>query len=96
MIAIEECDSVIFVVDVLDGINSSDRDIAKILHRTSKSVFLVVNKVDKNTMIKDSLEFYSLGFEKIYSVSAINGLGTGDFLDELVKNFNSDSEQPNL
>ena len=47
MIAIEECDSVIFVVDVLDGINSSDRDIAKILHRTSKSVFLVVNKVDK-------------------------------------------------
>ena len=96
MIAIEECDSVIFVVDVLDGINSSDRDIAKILHRTSKSVFLVVNKVDKNTMIKDSLEFYSLGFEKIYSVSAINGLGTGDFLDELVKNFNPDSEQPNL
>ncbi len=96
MIAIEECDSVIFVVDVIDGINSSDRDIAKILHRTSKSIFLVVNKVDKNTMIKDSLEFYSLGFEKIYSVSAINGLGTGDFLDELVKNFNPDSEQPNL
>ena len=56
----------------------------------------MVNKVDKNTMIKDSLEFYSLGFEKIYSVSAINGLGTGDFLDELVKNFNPDSEQPNL
>ena len=92
MIALEECDSVIFVVDVLDGINSSDQEIAKILHKTDKSVFLVVNKVDKNTMIKDSLEFYSLGFEKIYSLSAINGLGTGDFLDELVKDFTHNSE----
>ena len=92
MIALEECDSVIFVVDVLDGINSSDQEIAKILHKTDKSIFLVVNKVDKNTMIKDSLEFYSLGFEKIYSLSAINGLGTGDFLDELVKDFSSDNE----
>ena len=92
MIALEECDSVIFVVDVLDGINSSDQEIAKILHKTDKSIFLVVNKVDKNTMIKDSLEFYSLGFEKIYSLSAINGLGTGDFLDELVKDFTQNSE----
>ena len=92
MIALEECDSVIFVVDVLDGINSSDQEIAKILHKTDKSIFLVVNKVDKNTMIKDSLEFYSLGFEKIYSLSAINGLGTGDFLDELVKDFSLDNE----
>ena len=53
--------------------------IAKILRKTDK-VFLVVNKVDKNTMIKDSLEFYSLGFEKIYSLSAINGLGQEIFL----------------
>ena len=96
MIALEECDSVIFVVDVLDGINSSDQEIAKILHKTDKSVFLVVNKVDKNTMIKDSLEFYSLGFEKIYSLSAINGLGTGDFLDELVKDFSLDNELPEI
>ena len=96
MIALEECDSVIFVVDVLDGINSSDQEIAKILHKTDKSVFLVVNKVDKNTMIKDSLEFYSLGFEKIYSLSAINGLGTGDFLDELVKDFSLDNELPDI
>ena len=96
MIALEECDSVIFVVDVLDGINSSDQEIAKILHKTDKSVFLVVNKVDKNTMIKDSLEFYSLGFEKIYSLSAINGLGTGDFLDELVKDFTHNSESSEI
>ena len=85
MIALEECDKVIFVVDVNDGITSIDKEITKLLHKSSKEVIIAVNKVDKTTMTNESLEFYSLGFDKLFGISAINGSGTGDLLDELVK-----------
>ena len=87
IIALEECDKVIFVVDVNDGITSLDKDISKLLHKSNKTVIIAVNKVDKTTMINDSLEFFTLGFEKVFGISAINGSGTGDLLDELVKDF---------
>ena len=95
MIALEECDKVIFVVDVNDGITSIDREITKLLHKSSKEVIIAVNKVDKTTMTNESLEFYSLGFDKLFGISAINGSGTGDLLDELVKDFEIDEKNDN-
>ena len=91
MIAIEECDKIIFVVDVNDGITSLDQEINKLLHKTDKKVIIAVNKVDKTTMVNDSLEFFSLGFDSVFSISAINGSGTGDLLDELVKDFEKEN-----
>ena len=93
MIALDECDKVIFVVDVNDGITSLDKDISKLLHKTDKTVIIAVNKVDKTTMINDSLEFFKLGFEKVFGISAINGTGTGDLLDELVDDFEIEKEK---
>ena len=91
MIAIEECDKIIFLVDVNDGITSLDQEINKLLHKTDKKVIVAVNKVDKTTMVNDSLEFFSLGFDSVFSISAINGSGTGDLLDELVKDFEKEN-----
>ena len=86
-IAIDESDCILFLVDVEIGLNSSDMDVAKLLRQSSKPVFLVVNKVDNSTRLSDSSEFYSLGISKQFNISAINGSGTGDLLDELVKSF---------
>ena len=93
IIALEECDKIIFVVDVNESNNSLDKEISKILHKTNKPVLLAVNKVDKNSLINDSLEFYNLGFESLFALSAINGSGTGELLDELVSNFNKDEKE---
>ena len=93
MIALDECDKVIFVVDVNDGITSLDKDISKLLHKSNKTVIVAVNKVDKTTMVNDSLEFFNLGFERVFGISAINGSGTGDLLDELVIDFEMEDEQ---
>ena len=86
-IAIDESDCILFLVDVEIGLNSSDMDVAKLLRQSSKPVFLVVNKVDNSNRLSDSSEFYSLGISKQFNISAINGSGTGDLLDELVKSF---------
>ena len=86
-IAVDESDCILFLVDVEIGLNSSDMDVAKLLRQSSKPVFLVVNKVDNSTRLSDSSEFYSLGISKQFNISAINGSGTGDLLDELVKSF---------
>ena len=84
MIAIEEADIVVFVVDVETGINSMDNEISRLLHKSNKEVILAVNKVDNSKRHLDSTEFHSLGFEKIFNFSAINGGGTGELLDSLV------------
>lgn len=83
-LAIEEADAIIFMVDVESGVTGMDEVVAKLLHRTSKPVFLAVNKVDNAKRGEDAVEFYSLGFEKIYPIASINGSGTGDLLDDLV------------
>ena len=93
IIALEECDKIIFVVDVNESNNSADKEISKILHKTNKPVVVAVNKVDKNSLINDSLEFYNLGFENLFSISAINGSGTGELLDELVNDFIDDDNE---
>jgi len=87
LLAINESDAIIFLVDVLIGITDLDESVAQLLRKSNKKVFLVVNKVDTNQRALDATEFYSLGLENLYTVSSINGAGTGDLLDDLVKTF---------
>ncbi len=87
MIAIEEASVILFLVDVESGITDLDEAVAGILRKTDKPVLLAVNKVDNNQRRYEANEFYKLGLGEIYPVSSINGSGTGELLDELVKNF---------
>ena len=85
ILAIEEADVILFLVDVKDGLTGVDQSIADMLHKSSKETLLLVNKVDNSKLIEDSNEFYSLGFEYLFCLSSINGSGTGEFLDLLVE-----------
>jgi len=82
-IAIAEANAIIFMVDVTTGITNLDQDMAEMLRRSPKPVYLVVNKVDNNTRQLEAAEFYSLGFEKIFFLSSVSGAGTGEVLDEI-------------
>ncbi|MFD2552539.1 ribosome biogenesis GTPase Der [Bizionia sediminis] len=84
-IAIEEADAIIFMVDVESGVTGMDEDVAKLLRKVSKPVFLVVNKVDNSQRAENAVEFYALGLGDYYTIASINGSGTGDLLDALVK-----------
>lgn len=84
-LAIDEADAIIFMVDVESGVTGMDEDVAKLLRRSKKPVFLAINKVDSASRVHDAAEFYSLGFENQYNLSAMSGSGTGDLLDDLVK-----------
>lgn len=84
-IAIEEANSVIFMVDVVTGITDLDEVMADMLRRTTKPVYLVVNKVDNSTRQLDATEFYSLGLENTFFVSSITGSGTGEVLDAVTE-----------
>ncbi len=84
-LAIDEADAIIFMVDVEDGITGMDEDVAKLLRKVTKPVFLVVNKVDNGKRAEDAVEFYSLGLGNYFTIASINGSGTGDLLDALVE-----------
>ncbi|MEI7736291.1 MAG: ribosome biogenesis GTPase Der [Ferruginibacter sp.] len=84
MIAVEEANAVIFMVDVSSGITNLDEAMSQVLRRSNKPVFLVVNKVDNHERLLEASEFYSLGFENIFFVSSISGSGTGEILDAIV------------
>lgn len=84
-LAIDEADAIIFMVDVESGITGMDEEVANLLRRSKKPVFLAINKVDSGNRLYDAAEFYALGFEKLYPISGINGSGTGELLDDLVK-----------
>ena len=84
-LAIEQADEILFVVDAMNGVTDLDDHVAQILRRSRKPVILVANKVDSNEWIYNVPEFYSLGLGEPYPVSAVNGYGTGDLLDEVVK-----------
>lgn len=90
--AIEEADVIIFIVDVTEGITGMDVDVAKLLRKVNKKIFLVANKVDNNARIVDAQEFYDLGLGRVFCISSINGSGTGDLLDEVVKEFKNEQE----
>jgi GTP-binding protein len=83
VIAIEEANAIIFMVDAATGITHLDDAMADLLRKSSKPVFLVVNKVDNNERMLAASEFYSLGFEKIFFISSMSGSGTGELLDEI-------------
>jgi len=97
-LAIDEADAIIFMVNVEDGLTGMDESVATLLRKSKKPVFVVVNKVDSNNRRDDAHEFYALGFEHLFSISSINGSGTGDLLDELVKNLpeKEQKEEENL
>jgi len=84
-LAIQEADLIIFLVDVESGITDLDISVYDLLRRNPKPVITVVNKVDNHQRSLDANEFYSLGVDKIFCVSSINGSGTGDLLDEVVE-----------
>jgi len=85
MIAIEECDLVLFMVEARTGITDFDSEIADILRRSKKPVVLVVNKVDTGDRVYDSYQFYSLGLGDPWCIAAATGSGTGDMLDKIVE-----------
>lgn len=82
-LAIEEADLIVFVVDVEQGITPMDTEVAKLLRKVKKPTFVVVNKVDNAMRENDALEFYNLGLGDYFTISSINGSGTGDLLDAL-------------
>jgi len=92
-IAMEEADSIIFVVDVETGTTDLDMDVAQILRRANKPVFIAVNKVDNAMRMDDAMEFYNLGLGEYFAISSINGSGTGDLLDAVVNTFSKEDEE---
>jgi GTP-binding protein len=91
LLAIEESDLILFMVDVTIGIHELDKSVSTLLRKTNKKVALVVNKVDNNQRLVDANEFYNLGLGDYFALSSINGSGTGELLDFVVKNL---PEQP--
>lgn len=87
IIAVEEADVILFVVDVQDGINELDKEVSNVLRRSDRPILVVANKADIFEIGMQSAEFYALGLGDPYPVSAINGSGTGDLLDKVVSLF---------
>ena len=95
-IAIEEANAIVFMTDAAVGIANLDEAMAGMLRKSSKPVFLVVNKVDNNERMLAASEFYSLGFDKIFFISSMSGSGTGELLDaitELIPAEDADAEE---
>lgn len=84
-LAIDEADAIIFVVDVESGITGMDEEVAQLLRKSRKPVFVAVNKVDTASRNADAVEFYSLGLGEFFNISSISGSGTGELLDALVE-----------
>jgi len=91
LIAVEEAHALVFIVDATTGITDLDEAMADVLRRTSKPVFLAVNKVDNHELLLEATEFYGLGFENIYFISAMTGTGTGEILDAITALISEDS-----
>ncbi len=100
IIAIEEANVIIFMLDVMTGISDLDAVVAKILRKSGKKIFIAANKVDNTQRAGLSSEFWSLGLGDVYDLSAVNGHGTGELLDDIIKDFDKDivltSEEDNL
>jgi len=93
MVATEEADLVLFLVDVTTGLTDLDEDVAAILRKTKLPVLLVVNKTDNNNQIYDSYEFYKLGLGDPICISSASGSGTGDLLDAVVEKLPKDTSE---
>ena len=93
LLAVEEADVILFVVDVMNGVTDLDMEVAGILRRTCKPVIMVANKTDNNDLQYNAAEFYSLGLGDPYCISALSGFGTGDLLDLIISKFSKDTEE---
>ena len=93
LIATEEANLVLFVVDVQIGLTDWDEDVAQILRKSKVPIILVVNKVDKNEQQYDAAEFYSLGLGEPFCISSSTGSGTGDLLDEVINNLKAEVDE---
>lgn len=91
-VAIEEAAVIVFMVDAQTGITDLDEELARLLRRTTKPVFLVVNKVDSHRSLMEANEFWSLGFPETHFVASISGSGTGDLLDAVVEHIQTEPE----
>ena len=94
LLAIEESDLILFMVDVTIGIHELDASVASLLRRYTKKIMVVVNKVDNNERLIDATEFYNLGLGDYFPLSSINGSGTGDLLDAVVKSLPASETEP--
>ena len=92
LIAVEEANAIIFMVDCATGITTLDEAMADVLRRTTKPVFLAVNKVDNNDRLLEGAEFYSLGIEEVFFLSSMSGSGTGELLDAIAALITEDQE----
>src|SRR5579859_5454395 len=92
LIALEEANALIFMVDSATGITTLDEAMADVLRRTTKPVFLVVNKVDNSDRLLEGAEFYSLGFDNIFFLSSMTGSGTGELLDAVTALIKDEAE----
>lgn len=92
LLAIEEADVILFLVEVSTGITDLDEAMADILRRSNKKVILVVNKVDNNNQIYGSHEFYSLGLGDPYCIASMSGSGTGELMDAILEKLPEDAQ----
>lgn len=92
IIALDEANVVLFVVDAAVGITDLDNAVAKLLRKSNKNVLVVANKVDNHARIADAAEFYNFGLGEVHNISSINGSGTGDLLDEVIAQFDEVEE----
>jgi GTPase len=92
-IAVEEANAIIFMVDAATGITNLDDEMAALLRKSTKPVFLTVNKVDNNDRMLEATEFYSLGFEQIFFIAAASGSGTGELLDAIAEIITEDASE---
>lgn len=93
MIAIEEADAIMFMVDCSTGITDLDESMADVLRRTTKPVFLTVNKVDNNERLLEATEFYSMGFDQVFFLSSMSGSGSGELLDAVTELMTPETEE---
>lgn len=93
MIAVEEANAIIFMVDATTGMTNLDDSMASVLRKSTKPVLLTVNKVDNNDRMMEATEFYSLGFEHVFFIAAASGSGTGELLDEVASMISEDDSE---
>jgi GTPase len=93
LIALEEANAIVFMVDAATGMTNLDDSMAQLLRRSTKPVFLTVNKVDTNDRLLEASEFYSLGFEHMFFIAAASGSGTGELLDAVAELISEDASE---
>lgn len=93
-IAIDEADTIVFLVDVEQGVTPSDLEIANVLRQSAKPVYLVVNKADNDARRQDAVEFFQLGLGEPLAISALHGVGTGDLLDKIIAHLPEETPLP--